>query len=148
MTTPDVSCRMISQLVAEAFNIPDRALYSRRRTKTLITARRMAWLLACNWTRRSYPEIGRYMGGFDHSSVHEGCALMARQLKIDCDSATAFGLLEAAVETLSENMPGQLEDRAEAVVHEWQRLRPEVRSSLGATFTQALSHLGNTLERI
>ena len=59
--------------VAEHFSITPGALLSSSREKTVSTARAIAMHLARQHTGMSYPEIGRAIGGKNHSTVIAAC---------------------------------------------------------------------------
>lgn len=72
--------------VCRAWNVSLDDLTSDRRTHDVIPARHVALLLAKMLTARSLPDIGRRMGGRDHTTVLHACkkfAWLAEQLKID-----------------------------------------------------------------
>ncbi len=55
-------------------------LMSRRRFKEIVRARHIVFYLGRELTSRSYPEIGRLLGDFDHTSIMNGCRKIERQL--------------------------------------------------------------------
>lgn len=55
--------------VCKTFGISRDDIASDRRTKEVIAPRQIAMLLARTLTGRSLPEIGRYLGGKDHTTV-------------------------------------------------------------------------------
>jgi hypothetical protein len=66
-----ITCRLISECVAETYGIPVVTLYSKRRSN-LVAPRRVAWRLARDLTDKSFPEIARHMGGRNHTTVLVG----------------------------------------------------------------------------
>lgn len=58
--------------VARRHDVTVKDLMSRHRTDDLARARHEAFYLARVYTNKSMPEIGRRMGGFDHTSVLHG----------------------------------------------------------------------------
>jgi hypothetical protein len=59
----------IQNVVANNFDITVIDMVSARRTKHLILPRHIALYLAKTLTKFSYPVIGRYFGGRDHSTI-------------------------------------------------------------------------------
>jgi chromosomal replication initiator protein len=63
------SIQNIQNVVANEFNISVRDMVSQHRTKNLILPRHIALYLAKELTEFSYPVIGRFFGGRDHSTI-------------------------------------------------------------------------------
>lgn len=59
----------IDQVVATYFGLTPADLHTSRKTRTLALARNIAMFLARKHTRMSFPEIGRFMGNKNHSTV-------------------------------------------------------------------------------
>jgi chromosomal replication initiation ATPase DnaA len=59
----------IKKAVAEYFEVSRVDLESPRRTQPLTRARQIAMYLCRQMTARSYPEIGRFFGGRDHTTA-------------------------------------------------------------------------------
>jgi chromosomal replication initiator protein len=62
----------ILEAVSEHFHVSYVDLISDRRTKKIVRPRQVAMYLARELTTRSLPEIGRSMGGKDHTTVIHG----------------------------------------------------------------------------
>jgi hypothetical protein len=62
----------IVSIVSAVWNIAPVHIRSARRTWECVFPRQVVYALACRLTTRSLPEIGRYLGGRDHSSVLHG----------------------------------------------------------------------------
>ena len=73
---------------------------SERRTFRIVKARQIAMWLAKRFTSRSLPDIGRCIGGRDHTTVLHGCRRaekVAEAIEAEAGSGTsAWGLLEWA----------------------------------------------------
>lgn len=67
--TPDVIIREVHKY----FHIPIEDLLGPKRTKELVSARHIVIYLLRHLCNLSYPEIGRKMGGKDHSTIMHGC---------------------------------------------------------------------------
>jgi chromosomal replication initiator protein len=59
----------IDQIVATYFGLNPADLHTSRKTRTIALARNIAMYLARKHTRMSFPEIGRFMGDKNHSTV-------------------------------------------------------------------------------
>src|SRR5690606_39681627 len=59
----------IQRIVARHYNVSKVELLSNRRTRTIVKPRQVAMYLAKVMTPRSLPEIGRRLGGRDHTTV-------------------------------------------------------------------------------
>lgn len=62
----------IKELVCEYFNVTEIELLSKRRGKDIITARHTTYWLCKQATPHSFPQIGRFLGGYDHTTVLHG----------------------------------------------------------------------------
>lgn len=67
--TPGINLTRISQAVCEHFQVTHGDLTSSRRTKTLVAPRHVVCFLARLYTGRSLPEIGRWLGKRDHTTI-------------------------------------------------------------------------------
>jgi hypothetical protein len=96
--------------VSAHFSIPEIDLLSSRRTRDLIRPRQIAMYLAKQHTTRSLPEIGRRMGGRDHTTVIHGIRVVQNLIekgdKLAGDVSAISDLLQAVA-------AGQLIARAE-----------------------------------
>lgn len=61
--------RKLMLIVGHHFDVTDRDILSNRREKIIVYARQMAMFLCRDFTTLSYPEIGRRLGGRDHTTV-------------------------------------------------------------------------------
>lgn len=77
----------IKRAVCGYFDISSVELVSQRRTEKIVRPRQVAYYLAKKLTGRSLPEIGRRIGGRDHTSILAGVRriedLRKRDAKID-----------------------------------------------------------------
>lgn len=64
--------RDILNVVCDIWGVELIDLISARRTHDVMRPRKAAYALACKFTAKSLPEIGRHMGGRDHTSVLNG----------------------------------------------------------------------------
>jgi len=61
--------KRIQLIVARAYDVERSELLSSRRTANIVLPRQVAMYLCKNLTGQSLPEIGRYFGGRDHTTV-------------------------------------------------------------------------------
>lgn len=61
--------RDVQLAVATAYRMTLAEMLSKRRFGPLVNARQVAMHLCCRMTFKSLPEIGRYFGGMDHTTV-------------------------------------------------------------------------------
>ena len=73
----------IVRTVADSYGLTAKELRSRSRVRSISHPRAVAyWLLRRHVPGISFPEIGRHLGGFDHSSVMYGCRLVQESSKL------------------------------------------------------------------
>lgn len=65
----EVTTEAIQKIVAEKYNVSLNDLVGKRRTNNIAFARQVAMYLCRQLTTCSYPEIGAFFGGRDHSTV-------------------------------------------------------------------------------
>lgn len=77
--TPDVIIREVHRY----YHIPIEDLLGPKRTKELVSARHIVIYLLRHLCSLSYPEIGRKMGGKDHSTIMHGCKKIETNISTD-----------------------------------------------------------------
>jgi chromosomal replication initiator protein len=78
-----LSIDQIIETVAQFYNLETKDLVGRRRSKDIVTARHMAMYLAREETDASLPQIGRALGGRDHTTVLHGYEKIRAQVEED-----------------------------------------------------------------
>ncbi|NOT02364.1 MAG: chromosomal replication initiator protein DnaA [Phycisphaerales bacterium] len=73
----------IETVVAIYFGLTQADLHTSRKSRTIALARSIAMHLARTHTDMSFPEIGRFMGNKNHSTVLLACRRIGRQLEAD-----------------------------------------------------------------
>ena len=68
----------IQKVITAHFNIKIADLKSKKRTKTVVIPRQIAMYLCRDLLKMSFPEIGRFFGGKDHSTVIYTCKLIEK----------------------------------------------------------------------
>jgi hypothetical protein len=90
-----ISCRLISETVSVASGVPLRELHSDRRDAAVVNWRHASWYLARHMTPFSLPQIGRHMGGRDHTTILHGIRKIEAAL-------TSSSELQETITTLSD----------------------------------------------
>lgn len=62
----------IIELVCEYFHVTEMELLSKRRSKDIITQRHTLYWLCKQTTPHSFPQVGRFLGGYDHTTILHG----------------------------------------------------------------------------
>lgn len=68
----------IVERVAEHFGLSELELLSDRRTHDVLKPRHVLYWLCKQTTRHSYPQIGRFLNGRDHTTILHGCRRIER----------------------------------------------------------------------
>ncbi|WP_428031515.1 helix-turn-helix domain-containing protein [Ancylobacter sp.] len=87
----------VLRAVCRHYDVSRDDLLSRRRTANVMMPRQVAMYLARFLTLRSLPEIGRRMGGRDHTTVMHAVNKLARQVETDAAVAADIGRLRTAI---------------------------------------------------
>jgi chromosomal replication initiator protein len=102
---PKIRVATVIAQVADEFGVSAREICSDRRSRgggngqiDVITPRFVAMHLCREITSQSLPEIGRRMGGRDHTSVLNGIRKMRQRLKVEPDLAARVAAVRARIE--------------------------------------------------
>lgn len=87
----------IQKVVADYFNVKVSDLRAKKRTVSIVRPRQIAMYLVRELTSHSFPEIGEYFGGKDHTTVLHSCNKIASERDKD-----------VAVRSLLEKLTGLL----------------------------------------
>ena len=99
-STPRASVPMPSVIldaVGQVTNIPVDALTSKRREKQVAYARHLAMYLLRDLAHQSYAQIGRLLGGRDHTTVLHGFRRIEKLLEDDPDVRRDLMEIRAAI---------------------------------------------------
>jgi chromosomal replication initiator protein len=88
-----ISIDNIQRIVSHYYKIKTADLVGKRRTASLAKARHMAMYLSKKMTHKSYPEIGSFFGGRDHTTVLHGCRRIEKSLDSSLDIKEDFANL-------------------------------------------------------
>ncbi len=80
-TAPVVMLSDIESVVAIYFGLAPADLHTSRKSRTIALSRSTAMYLARKHTKMSFPEIGRYLGNKNHSTVILACRRISRMLQ-------------------------------------------------------------------
>ncbi|MFN8390429.1 MAG: chromosomal replication initiator protein DnaA [Bdellovibrionota bacterium] len=81
----EVTSELIQRIVAERFNVSVHDLLGKRRTQNIALARQVAMYLCRRMTALSFPEIGAFFGGRDHSTVIHAQKSITEKLAADAE---------------------------------------------------------------
>lgn len=85
---------VILKATAEYFHVKKEELLGRRRTKRIAEPRKIAMFLAKKWTEQSYPELGRFFGNRDHTTVLAACKRVSEDRESDFEVRQALEGIE------------------------------------------------------
>lgn len=93
----DVSTKSIQDFIARRFNVSNNDLVGKRRTQNIALARQVAMYLCRKLIGSSYPEIGTFFGGRDHSTVIHAFKTIEEKIENDHNFKTEIGSLERSI---------------------------------------------------
>jgi chromosomal replication initiation ATPase DnaA len=79
------------------YGVPTSSLFAEHRSKDIVKTRHIAMYLAKELTPRSLPDIGRRMGGRDHTTVLHGVRKIAAVIKSDPSLAAEVATIRARI---------------------------------------------------
>ncbi|MBV8112079.1 MAG: hypothetical protein JO312_26205 [Hyphomicrobiales bacterium] len=79
------------------YGVPISSLFADRRTQEIVKARHIAMYLAKELTPRSLPDIGRRIGGKDHTTVLHGVRKIAALMKRDPNLVAEVAIIRARI---------------------------------------------------
>lgn len=80
---PYVTMEYIQQVVASHFRLTTEDLNSHKRTQTIVFPRQIAMYLCRKIMDKSLPDVGKFFGGRDHSTVIHSCNKIANEIEMD-----------------------------------------------------------------
>jgi chromosomal replication initiation ATPase DnaA len=98
------SLSLIRRMVAGRFGLSIADITSNRRQAKLVRARHLAFYLAWHMTPRSLPAIGRFWGGYDHTSILHGRNKIAAAREVDKALDVELNVLERAIRDEAANI--------------------------------------------
>ncbi len=108
-TAPVVMLSDIESIVAIYFGLTPADLHTSRKSRTIALARGIAMYLTRKHTDMSFPEIGRFMGNKNHSTVILACRRISKMLQSDASVRwlTPTGQREQNLAALVEDLEEQ-----------------------------------------
>jgi chromosomal replication initiator protein len=80
---PVLSMEYIRQTVADHFKLSTEDLNSRKRTQNIVLPRQIAMYLCRKLLDKPLPVVGKFFGGYDHTTVIHSCNKIAGELELD-----------------------------------------------------------------
>lgn len=78
---PEITMDYIQKVVADHFKVTQEDLNSRKRTQSIVYPRQIAMYLCRKIMDKSLPDVGKFFGGRDHSTVIHSCEKIAHELE-------------------------------------------------------------------
>ncbi len=75
----NITIHLIQRVVSEYFGIAEEGMKSRKRTRSISYPRQIAMLLSRELTDYSFPDIGGFFGGRDHTTVLHACDKISKE---------------------------------------------------------------------
>jgi hypothetical protein len=92
--------KRIIRVVSDFYDIPTVDLISDRRTKGVVRPRQIVCYLCRTLTTRSFPEIGRHLGGRDHTTILHSFGRITKMRTQDRELDDELTLLEGQLNIL------------------------------------------------
>ena len=80
---PDITMEYIQQIVASHFKVTTEDLNSKKRTQSIVFPRQIAMYLCRKIMDKSLPDVGKFFGGRDHSTVIHSCEKITNEMEMD-----------------------------------------------------------------
>ncbi|MCL1786416.1 MAG: chromosomal replication initiator protein DnaA [Defluviitaleaceae bacterium] len=80
---PEITMEYIQQIVATHFKITTEDLNSKKRTQSIVFPRQIAMYLCRKIMDKSLPDVGKFFGGRDHSTVIHSCEKITNEMEMD-----------------------------------------------------------------
>ncbi len=93
-----VNADNIRDLVAQYYGISAKDLMGKKRARSIARPRQMAMALIRELTQDSFPEIGQFFGGRDHTTVMHACKAIEELRATDVKVDKAYQALKATLE--------------------------------------------------
>lgn len=92
-----VTMPFILEVIAEQYGITSSQLVSRQKTRDVAFPRQIAMYLCREFTTLSFDDIGKALGGLDHSTVHYGYGKVQKAIKTDPTVASSIEVLKKKI---------------------------------------------------
>jgi len=94
---PVLTMDYIQTIVANHYNLTTEEINSRKRTQNIVFPRQIAMYLCRKLMDVSQPEVGKFFGGRDHTTVIHSCEKISAELEYDIQLKEAISLLEKII---------------------------------------------------
>ncbi|MBF9234701.1 helix-turn-helix domain-containing protein [Microvirga alba] len=98
---PRLTMHLILEHVAAGFQVTTQDLKNERRTMRVVQPRQAFMYLARDLTGKSYPSIGRVIGGKDHTTIIKGATRCESRMAADPDYRLAVLTIKKRLEVLA-----------------------------------------------
>jgi len=95
--TQEITMDYIQQIVAAHFKLTTDELNSRKRTQAIVYPRQIAMYLCRKIMDMSLPDVGKFFGGRDHSTVIHSCEKIAHEVENDEKTRALLESLELRI---------------------------------------------------
>ena len=95
-----VTLPFILDVIAEQYGITSSQIMSRQKTRNIAFPRQIAMYLCREFTSLSFDDIGKALGGLDHSTVHYGYGKVQEAIKTDPAVASAIDVLKKKINVI------------------------------------------------
>ena len=82
-TKIEITMEYIQEVVANHFNISTEDINGRKRTQSIVFPRQVAMYLCRKIMDKSLPDVGKFFGGRDHSTVIHSCDKISAEIETD-----------------------------------------------------------------
>jgi len=87
----------IIDIVADQFGLKSEAITSKKKTAEIALPRQIAMYLCCELTDVSLKDIGKYLGGKDHTTVMHGRDKIAKEIKTNSDLNNKIEIIKSKI---------------------------------------------------
>jgi chromosomal replication initiator protein len=99
----NISIDDIVKIISKELNIKPSDIRSKKRTKNVVNARRIAIYLARNLTPNSMPQIALYFGMKDHTAISHAMKKIHEVIENDANFKVLLDELSNKIETIQKN---------------------------------------------
>ena len=94
-----VTVDLIQKRVSDYYKVKQSDLKSKKRNQSIVLPRQVAMYLCRKLTDKSLPEIGKFFGGKDHTTVIHSCKNVTKRMERDPDFEKTVGRLHESIQS-------------------------------------------------
>lgn len=94
-----VTVDLIQKRVSDHYKVKQSDLKSKKRNQSIVLPRQVAMYLSRKLTDKSLPEIGKFFGGKDHTTVIHSCKNVEKRMERDPDFHKTVGRLRESIQS-------------------------------------------------